>query len=163
MCNAEVEEGAGVAFNLYAAFVEFLGALNIPFLEFLGTLFKTLHRLDFGRVGGRGVRRGRSSPAFREMDCVSDSSADCNMQHSRLEMFLYGPRGTEMPQRDGTRTVDLAGGHVRTARLDRDLCAVIRSCGAEGVASTRAARTDVVCSILLIVSAQLRVANLATV
>jgi len=65
--NAEVEEGAGVAFNLYAAFVKLLGALDIPFLEFLGALLKTLHRLDFGRVGGRGMRRGRSSPAFREI------------------------------------------------------------------------------------------------
>lgn len=85
------------------------------------------------------------------------------MQHSRLGIFLYGPHGTEMPQRDRTRTVDLAGGHIRTARLDRDLCASIRSCGAEGVASTRAARTDVVGSIVLIVSAQLRVADLEQV
>lgn len=56
-----------------------------------------------------------------------------------------------MPQRDETRT----GGHKRTARLDRDLRAIIRSCGAEGVARTRAAQTDAVCNFMLIVSAQL--------
>lgn len=68
---------------------------------------------------------------------------------------MHGPHGKEMPERDETRTVDLAGGHKRTARLDSDRCAIARSCGTEGVASTRAARTDVVCNIVLIVSAQL--------
>lgn len=78
------------------------------------------------------------------------------MQNSRLGILLYGRHGTEVPQRDETRTVGLAGGHTRTARLDRDLCAIILSCDAEGVASTRAAPTDVtVCSNMLIVSGQL--------
>jgi hypothetical protein len=74
------------------------------------------------------------------------------MQNSRLGILLCGRHGTEIPQRDETRTVELAGGHTRTARLDRGLYANARSCDAEGVASTRVARADVtVCSNMLIV------------
>ena len=84
------------------------------------------------------------------------------MQNSRLRILLYGRHGAEMPQRVETWTESLAGGHTRTVRLDRDLCAIVRSCGTEGVVSTRAARTDVaVWSNILIVSA--RLANLASV
>lgn len=68
-------------------------------------------------------------------------------------MFKYDPYGTDMPQGDATRTVTLAGGHKGIALLDRDLCAIIRSCGIEGVASTRAARVRA-CRLMLIVSAQ---------
>lgn len=67
MRNAEVEKGAGIAFDFYAAFVELLGALDIPFLEFLGALLKTLHGLDFRGVGGRGMRGCGSSPALEEI------------------------------------------------------------------------------------------------
>lgn len=70
-------------------------------------------------------------------------------------MLLHDARGAEIPERDETQGVVLAGGHKRTARLDSDRWAIIRSCGAEGVANTRAAaRTDVVCNIVPIVFAQ---------
>lgn len=60
-----------------------------------------------------------------------------------------------MAERDETRAVDLAGGHKRATRLDNDRCAIIRSCGAEGVANARAvARTDVARNIVPIVSVQ---------
>ena len=76
MRNAEVEEGAGAALDLYAAFVLFLGALDVSFLEFLRALLKASQCLEFRGVGGRGVRcRGRS-PALKENCYVPDSYID---------------------------------------------------------------------------------------
>lgn len=48
--NTKVEEGAGIPFNLDAAFVEFLGAVDVPLLELLSSLLKALHGLNFRRV-----------------------------------------------------------------------------------------------------------------
>lgn len=153
MRNAEVEKRACIAFYLYAAFVEFLRALDVSFLEFLCALLQALHSLNFRRVGGRGMRSGGSRAAFEEM---SEYPTRRHSADSRFGVLLSDPHGTAIPQRE-TRQVGLAGGHRRTARLDRGLRAITRSCGAEGVASTRAAvRTDVaVCTSMLIVSAQL--------
>lgn len=62
--NTKVEEGAGIPFDLDAAFVEFLGTLDVPFLELLGALLKASHGLDFCRVESRGVRSCGSSPTL---------------------------------------------------------------------------------------------------
>lgn len=64
--NAEVEEGAGIAFYLDAAFVELFGTLDVTFLELLGALLKALHGLDFCGVGGRGMWSGGGSPSLEE-------------------------------------------------------------------------------------------------
>jgi hypothetical protein len=46
MGNTKVEQGTCISLNLDAAFVEFLGTLDITFFELLGTLFKALHGLS---------------------------------------------------------------------------------------------------------------------
>ena len=61
--DAEVEEGTGISFDLYAAFVELFGSLEVIFLEFLGALLKALHRLSLRGIRGGRVWRHRSRPS----------------------------------------------------------------------------------------------------
>lgn len=87
VCDAEVEEGATIAFNLDAAFVELLGTLDVSFLELLRTLLKALHGLDFCRIGGRGVGSGRSSPSLGK---TIGPSGDCDGKDSRRRTRPHG-------------------------------------------------------------------------
>ena len=90
--NAEVEEGAGIAFYLNAAFVKLLGTLDVSFLELLSALLKALHGLNFCRVGSRGMRSGGSSPSLEEI-IVYPAQVEGDREYSRLRTC---PHGTEM-------------------------------------------------------------------